>query len=242
MALLITNYLLFDKVLKKLDLSFETSRRMKTQNGDLMFKTKKAFLYANINSISLVENKHNLVDIDYKLFKNKYIADKNFDHDMILMNIGIISSTILKECTLDYFSNLKGFDKLTFSRDIDILMGKSNGIDLDKGLNKVFDIDLNIVFKELDYIKFLLNDQQFFPLGDVHFENNINTLKRLFRKKRFFKNNNLKEYLYHSKCSMSDEFINSKVYNNTKSFNDIFNEAFDKAFKEIDKYLKGLLL
>lgn len=239
MPLLITNYVFYTRLLEKLDSDFEVKLRSKTPNGDLMFKTDRGFLYSNIMPIIRVNNTHNLVDLKYNRFENLQVQKTNYDREIILMNIAIIASSILEESIKPYMAEIKGYDDSVIERDIDILVAKNNAISLEKRLTKTFDKSFIVSFKELDYIKYLFNRQQFFPLADIYFENNTRYLKKLLNKKVYSKKTKL--YNYKAKINLSDEFINSKVYKN-KSLNNVIDEAFNDAYLEIEKYLKGLLL
>lgn len=238
MPSLVTSALFYKKLLEKLDNSFELKLREKMSTGDILFKTEKHFLYGNISNIIETNNPHKLKPLGYKNLDNKYIINHDFDKDLMLINIGIISSAVLNKYLSIYFSSLSGFNAEIARRDIDIIYAKSAGIS--KNIIKEFDKSFITTFKELDFIKHQYNKQYFFPVGDLYFENALRLLKRLLGKKiRFTKKSKL--YNYKAKPGLSDEFINSKVDSN-KSFIDIIDIALESAYKESVNYLKGLLL
>lgn len=232
MPSLLTNTIFYEKLLEALDKNFEIKYR---NQDDTMFKTDKSFLYANISNILDINNPYNLEKITTS-FDNKYLVKNNFSHEIILINIAIISTNILSDELNKFYNSIKGIEKEKAIIDLDKLFAKDNNVDVNfKKYSKSFIPNI----KELNYIQKLYNDQQHFPLGDIYFMNALKKFKKIINKR--FINKKYNKYNYNKSLDFSDEFINSKIHNSL-SYNDVINNTLEKAYNEAYTYLKKVLL
>lgn len=227
---IILNTLFYKMLLSRLDDGFELNVRSMMNDGSLMFKTDKAFLYANISNILDISNNHNLSDLEYN-FRDAYIKSYNYNYMMIKINLAIIASKTLKRFTRIIFNAVPNSEK-----EFEIAYLKYSGY---KNIADLFDNSFNPTLEELDYIKYLYEYQQYFPLGDKYFNNALLKFEKIIKKHHFI-SKKYSDYNYNIKTSFTDDNLTSPIYNN-KSFIDIINTALDGAYNEANKYLKGLL-
>lgn len=235
MPSLATNTAFYMMLLEKLDNEFEPKLRAKMQNGDIMFKTDKPFLYANIQEVINLNNYHMIKPLEAS-FLFEVPNDTRYDHDVILMNIGIISSLTLLEHLAPIFTEISGLSVESAQYELDLAFHKSQ---TNESLYSINDKSFIPSFKELDHISFLLNRQTAFPMGNIYFENNLNLLKKLLKKKHLFKKK-YSLYNYNKKPILKKEDLDTKLSSN-HSYNDLINRSLSYAFDNVLKYLKDLL-
>ena len=227
---IILNTLFYNMLLSRLDEGFELNVRSMMEDGSLMFKTDKALLYSNISDILDISNNHNLKELEYN-FRDAYIKSYNYNYMMIKINLGIISSRALKRFTRIIFNAVPNSEK-----EFEIAFLKYKGYER---INDLFDNSFNPSLEELDYIKYLYEYQQYFPLGDKYFNNALIKFESIIKRHHFIPKK-YSDYNYNIKQSFKEDNLTSPIYNN-KSFIDIINTALDAAYNEANKYLKGLL-
>lgn len=243
MSLLLTNYNMSQKILDTLDKTYELKLRNKLFNGDLLFKSNKVFIYANILNIL---NMHNNLDkriIDkIDIIKEKsisYIKKNNYNKEYIILMISLITSVNIYKKTEGYFESIKEYDDIIFKRDIDYIYNNTyNFVDPTKSnLSKTFDKAFNITYDIYDFIKYILNEGPLLPIGDRIFEYYLNKFKNILsisNINKLIKKYNI--YAYTKNTCVSDSFIKSPIYNDL-SFIDLIDEIYNDTLIEINKYL-----
>ena len=235
--LFLTSYIFLNELLKKLDMEYEAKRREDIHGGDLMFQTDKAFFYANIINFLSINDKY---DVSSRLLESldslegetiDYIKQRKFDREIIQIALALVS---IKDFYDTISDEIKDYSKNDL-RDLDYIFAKSNNVS-SKNILKTFDLAFVIEFKEYDFIKFLINKEIKFPLGEKMLEHNIAHFKKAVGRNRLSRALNKKDsYLYYSDFDGK----NIEIKRFIEKYKISINKAYDRAKKYLDYiYLK----
>ncbi|MGM9971913.1 MAG: hypothetical protein ACI35W_05845 [Anaeroplasmataceae bacterium] len=254
MPLTMTNYLLTTKLLNYLDETYETATRKKLNNGDMLFKSDKVFLFSNFFEVLNIENKYSIYDsfLDDKIFKNikditiKYIKNNHYNKENIIFIISIITARQIKIHTdlyFNYFNEKFSWDNNIQSTDADYYYTVDNSnYDFKTPLAQKFDKSFILDFDDYDFIKSIINDSLFFPLGDKLFLEQANKFQKILsHKKASFSKYKYYYYKKEKNTLTNKEFLKAKHFKNN-SFYDILEDAYNDAYKEAKSLLNDVFL
>lgn len=259
MPLIMTNFLLANRLLNELDKTYEINIRKNLNNGDLLFKSDKVFTYSNFFEIvkfyDLRINKNNSYDLYDSLNKEEtfqniidnsisYIKSNSFNKDNIILLLSIITAYNIKKVTDPYFLHFKekfSWDINIQSRDADYYYSLDNcEINLSIPLTKTFDKSFIYSFIDFDFIKQIFNNNLWFPLGDKLFEKSLDGFRKYLSKKKLSKviKNPYPFYFYveDKKTLTNKEFLKSKHFENN-SFYDLLEIAYNNSLNQANKIL-----
>lgn len=249
MPLILSNYLISKELVDKLDLTYEIKMRKNLYYGDLLFKSDKIFLYANLLNILKLYN----LNIDERIIKNieiikeksiTYIKNHDYNRELMMLMLNLITSVNIYEKTEPYFNYFKGYDANLLKRDIDYLYNlyeKTSYEPTKNNLTKVFDKAFDITFDILDFIKYILNIGPKIPVGDRIFEITLKEFKKILSMSNINKlNKKYTSYSYTKNTCVSESFIASPIYGE-ESYLDIIEEVKNISEKDCVDYLNKLL-
>lgn len=236
MPLLLTSYKFYQDILDNLDKKYETSKRKNMENGNTMFKCDKPFLYANIYNIFEFNDKYQISKRLIKQIDNiddnayQFIKNHNFDREIVLMSIALLSIQKLYNGISDYIKDYTAYD----IRDLDYMFAKKSGLN---PLNISNDFDTSFIsnFNELDYIKFIVNNEIKFPLSEIIFEDNLCKLNKILKYRGIKKMFNKKYSAFYY-----DKFDGKNI--NIIEFDKLYQSILDDTYLRIVKFLNNIYL
>lgn len=253
MPLIMTNYIITSNIIKKLDLNYEVDIRKKLDNGKYLFKSDKIFLYSNF--LEIIDAYHSNYSITNKILdeniwgnilsnSTEYIRKNHYNKENILFLLSIMITRNIRLKTkyyFDFYQDKYKWNSDILMRDHDYYYASLNSnYDLTKPLINNFTKAFNYDFNDSDFIKNLINDNLYFPLGDRLFFASTNEFKKIISKKSSHKTLYKKFYYTNEKKNLTNkEFLNSPHYNKT-SYNDLLESIFIDSYNDALEILQKI--